>query len=148
MKLDLNGIWQVKNLTDDTPAFSGSVPSTNFNDLLRNSLIPDPFVKMNEKDTLWVGDKDWIYSRTFIISKEILAYDRVDLVAECLDTIADIFINDKILSSTRNAHVGYRFSLKNFLNVGENTIKIVFKSPNCYIKEESERIGYAFGTGR
>ena len=140
MKLDLNGIWQVKNLTDDTPAFSGSVPSTNFNDLLRNSLIPDPFVKMNEKDTLWVGDKDWIYYRTFVISKEILAYDRVDLVAECLDTIADIFINDKILSSTRNAHVGYRFSLKNFLNVGENTIKIVFKSPNCYIKEESERI--------
>ena len=140
MKLSLNGIWNVKNLTDNSEVFEGNVPSTNFNDLLRNKLIVDPFVKTNEKETLWVGDKDWSYSRIFNISENIISSPRIDLVAECLDTVTEIYINGSVVASTNNAHIGYRFNIKEYLKVGENVIEIIFRSPNKYAIEESNRV--------
>lgn len=144
MKLDLNGIWQVKNLTDDGALFEGIVPSTNYNDLLRNDLIPDPFFGTNENKTLWVGDKDWSYQRNFNLSSEILSFERIELVANCLDTIAEIYINGVSIAKTSNAHISYRFNVKENLVNGENSIEIIFKSPNNFAKNESQRIGKKF----
>ncbi len=141
MKLDLNGTWVVKNITDNSPSFNGFVPSTNYHDLLKNNLIPDPFYKTNEKDTLWIADKDWSYSKKFTVSKEILECERIDLVANCLDTIAEIFINGHLIANTYNAHVGYRFSIIEYLREGENNLEIIFRSPNMWAKEEAQRIG-------
>ena len=141
MQLLLNGQWLVKNLTDNSSVFNGVIPSTNYNDLLKNNLILDPFLKTNENETLWVGDKDWSYSRLFNITSDILKSDRIELVTNCLDAIAEIHINKNLVSKTYNAHIGYRFSIKEYLLEGENQIEIIFRSPNKFAQEESKRIG-------
>ena len=141
MRFDLNGVWNIKNITDDTSSFEAIVPSTNYNDLLKNSLIPDPFYKTNEAETLWVGDKDWCYTKSFIINEEIFSEERIDLVCDCLDTVAEVFLNDNLVAKTYNAHIAYRFSLKKYVVLGDNILKIVFRSPNKFAKEEAQRIG-------
>ena len=35
--------------------------------------IPDPFYGTNEKDLYWVSEKDWEYTKTFKLSKDILS---------------------------------------------------------------------------
>lgn len=140
MKIYLNGEWKLKNITDGNLECIAQVPSTNFNDLMKAGLIPDPFYKTNEKDTLWVGDKDWSYSRSFLISESELNSERIDLVADCLDAVSEVYINEKLVAKTYNAHVGYRFCVKDFLCLGENNIEIIFRSPNTYCLSESKRI--------
>ena len=144
MKINLNGNWKLKNVTDNNFECQAQIPSTNFNDLMKAGLIPDPFYKTNEKDTLWIGDKDWSYSRSFIVEESVLSNERVDLVADCLDAVSEIYINGKLVKKTFNAHVGYRFSVKEFLMVGTNQIEIIFRSPNEFCLSESKRIGKNF----
>jgi beta-mannosidase len=40
-------------------------PTVAHIDLLHHKLIPDPYIDMNELDTLWVNDADWTYRTTF-----------------------------------------------------------------------------------
>ena len=146
MRLDLSGAWIFKNFTDNGKFYDAIVPSTNYTDLLRNNLIPDPFVKMNEKDTTWVGDKDWLYRKVFTIDNNIMQSRSIWLKADCLDAISEIFVNDNLVGKTFNAHVGYCFEIKDYLVLGENTIDIIFRSPNKYALSEQERISQKYTT--
>lgn len=40
-------------------------PTVSYIDLLHHKLIPDPYVDMNELDTLWVNDANWTYQTIF-----------------------------------------------------------------------------------
>ena len=141
MRLNLNGQWLFKNNTDNTPFYTANVPSTNYTDLLSNNLILDPFLKLNEKETVWVGDKDWLYKKTFFISADIISQERIELVADCLDSVSEIYLNGNFVANTYNAHLGYRFDVKPYLINGENTLEILFLSPVKYAQAEKERIG-------
>ena len=136
MKINLNGNWKLKNVTDNNFECIAQVPSTNFNDLMKAGLIPDPFYKTNEKDTLWIGDKDWSYSRSFNVEESVLKSERVELVAGSLDAVSEVYINGNLVAKTYNAHIGYRFDVKEFLALGENQIEIIFRSPNAYCLSE------------
>lgn len=140
MRLNLNGAWLFKNNTDESKFYDAIIPSTNYSDLLRNNLILDPFEKLNEKLSTWVGDKDWLYKKSFSIDKEILDSESILLKAECLDCIAEIYINNNLIAKTRNAHLGYSFEIKKYLQLGENILEILFISPNKYAKSEQMRI--------
>lgn len=141
MKIDLNGSWLFRNLTDNGDYYKAIVPSTNYSDLIRNNLIPDPFKKLNEKITTWVGDKDWLYTKEFTIGSEVFDYEKVELVADCLDAITEIYLNETLIGKTFNAHVGYKFDVKSYLKIGQNKLDIKFISPVNYAKKEKERIG-------
>ena len=51
--------------------------------------ISDPFVADNELSVQWVADADWTYRRTFEPSQELLDSERVELVCDGLDTLAE-----------------------------------------------------------
>ncbi len=140
MKLDLNGAWIFRNITDNGEFFDAIVPSTNYNDLLRNNLIPDPFFKMNEKETTWVGDKDWLYRKVFTIGDDIINSRKVLLKADCLDTVSEVYLNNNLVAKTFNAHIGYSFNIEDYLVRGENILDVIFRSPNKYALSEQERI--------
>lgn len=140
MRLNLTGQWLFKNNTDNTPFYTANVPSTNYTDLLSHNLIPDPFLKLNEKETVWVGDKDWLYKKSFMISTDVISQERIELVVDCLDAICEIYLNGNLVAKTYNAHLGYRFNVKPFLIEGENTLEILFLSPVKYAQSEKDRI--------
>ena len=141
MKYSLNGQWFFKNASDNGDFYPAFVPSTNYSDLLNNNLIPDPFVKLNEKETVWVGDKNWLYRKTFKIGNEILKEERIELVADCIDAISEIYLNENLVAKTFNAHLGYRFDVKPYLQEGINTLDILFLSPVKHAQSEKDRVG-------
>ena len=71
-------------------------------DLLRQGLIDDPYIGLNEREVQWVDKEDWVYEKTFSADNAILDDDHIDLCFDGLDTYADVFLNgSKILEADK-----------------------------------------------
>jgi beta-mannosidase len=91
-------------------------------DLLEHNLIPDPFLDLNEKEVQWVGNTEWEYQTEFTLVKG----NRTDLVFEGLDTVVDVYVNDKkILHSENMFHIG-RVDISGVAKNGVNRVRIFF----------------------
>lgn len=135
---NLNGLWEMKNLANDTTV-SANVPGSVYNDLLNAGLIEDPYFRDNEYNALEISRNNYAYQRTFEISDEILKSDMVYLLCKGLDTLCDIYINDTFVSGTNNMHRTYEFDIKKCLREGINNIKIVFHSPVEYVEKMDDQ---------
>jgi beta-mannosidase len=110
------------------------VPGSVQTDLLTLGRIPDPFVADNELRVQWITDRDWEYRLAFQVDPETLAEERVFLVCDGLDTLADVTLNGQMLGHAENAFRQYRWDVKTLLAAGENELLITFPSPMAYIR--------------
>ncbi len=104
-----------------------SVPGGAHTDLLALELIPDPFIGDNEISVMWVAESDWEYRRDFELDAKTLSMDKVFLVCDGLDTLAEVFINGTSLGKTDNMFRQYRWDIKERLSSGKNEILIRFR---------------------
>ncbi len=118
-----------------------TVPGCVHTDLMAAGLIPDPYVGMNELDLLWIGRTDWRYVATFDVDADTLAHDRVDVVCEGLDTLAELRLNGEKLGEADNMHIRRRFNAKPLLRAGANTLSITFAAALPYAEAMEERFG-------
>lgn len=133
--IDLNGKWTLKDVAEGME-YAATVPSCNYLDLMANGAIEDPFKGTNEKDCLWVAQRDWSWFRHFDVSAEDLRADRLVLVCEQLDTLATVLVNREAVAYADNCHVKHEFDIKKFLKQGRNQIEIIISSPVNYITEQ------------
>ncbi|MEV0132488.1 glycoside hydrolase family 2 protein, partial [Dactylosporangium sp. NPDC050688] len=112
----LHAEWTVRALDAPPGAADGvypaQVPGCVHTDLLAAGVIPDPYLDDNEVALSWIGRTAWVYETTFDAD---VAGDRVDLVAEGLDTVATVTLNGVEVGRTANMHRGYRFDVRGVL---------------------------------
>ena len=127
MIISLNGKWQIE---DDKNEFKiiGNVPGTVQGDLITQHLIPHPYVGLNEKSMQVLEEKSWQYTKEFEI-ETLPGEENVELVFEGIDTISDIYLNDRYLGNTEDMFLEYRFDVKDVLKAGKNVLKVNIKSP-------------------
>ncbi|MFA7343155.1 MAG: glycoside hydrolase family 2 protein [Terrimicrobiaceae bacterium] len=113
---------------------AAKVPGCIHTDLHRHGLIPDPFFGANELGLQWIGERDWVYRCEFAATGELPEEDRVELVADGLDTIADLKLNGHRIGSSENMFVPHRFDVKRALRNGNNVLEVTFRSPMKYIR--------------
>ncbi len=134
----LTGSWQFRNAgTDEVRSLPvgwlpGQVPGGVHTDLLALGHIPDPFVADNEKHVQWVAKTDWEYRRSFSADAALLSEDKVFLVCDGLDTLAEVRLNGHLLGKTDNMFRQYEWEVKSLLRPGENEIAIAFGAPATY----------------
>ncbi|UCH09909.1 MAG: glycoside hydrolase family 2 protein [Fidelibacterota bacterium] len=126
-ELDLNGPWQFK-ATDEEEWMEARVPGSVWTDLMRAGRLEDPFYRDNELKVQWIEKKEWEYRRAFQVDEALLNHDRVVLDCRGLDTIAEILVNGTPVAKTENQFIEYEFDVKSMLVVGENHIRIIFRS--------------------
>lgn len=139
MRKTLNGEWKFRQCGEKVWK-SATVPGCNFLDLMKNGDIPDPFVGLNERKVGWVGEKDWEYSKSFLITDSEMKSDDILLNCKMLDTICNIYINERLAFCGDNCFKAYSESIKPFLCLGENTVRIVFFSPVKYVEQKYKEI--------
>lgn len=122
-EIDLNGTWDLRAAGENT-VYKATVPGDISHDLFVNGVLPDYSVGMQYKEYDKVVQKDWEYSRTFTLGKEILSCDEIFLECKGIDTFADVYVNGKKAGSTENMFIGYRFPIRKLVKKGENTIRI------------------------
>jgi beta-mannosidase len=98
-------------------------------------LIPDPFWGRNEDEARKAADRDFEYSRTFTLSREDLGGE-LDLVISGLDTLARIKIHGREAGRGDNVFRLWRFSVKDLVREGENSITILFENPHPLMRQK------------
>ncbi|MEO8749126.1 MAG: glycoside hydrolase family 2 protein, partial [Allobranchiibius sp.] len=122
-------------IPDSVPA---TVPGCVHTDLLDAGLIPDPYDGSSEKLVQWIGEADAQYRTTFAFVDE--GHERVDLVAQGLDTVACVTLNGTEVGRTKNQHRSYRFDVRSLLSE-ENQLVVDLDAPLRAARESEQRIG-------
>ena len=130
------------NKQNESQKNKAKVPGTIHTDLFQNNIIPDPFFGTNEKQLQWIENENWEYETKFNLSKTELKNQNIDLLFEGLDTYATIYLNGKLLLETDNMFRTWNKSVKDKLQLGENQLKIIFKSASKFGKEEAKKLPY------
>ncbi|UCD08226.1 MAG: glycoside hydrolase family 2 protein [Dehalococcoidales bacterium] len=130
----LDGEWSLRQ-AGNNESIKVTVPGTVHTDLLSAAKIPDPYYRDNEDSLQWIGEVDWIYSRKFEVSEELVEKKRIILRCEGLDTLATIKINSHEIGRTDNMFRTYEFDVKQTLKKGSNTIEVQFDSTIPYIRK-------------
>jgi beta-mannosidase len=134
-RINLNGKWQIRELNGRHTQLTGTVPGVVHADLIRQRRVPDPFYRSNELDQQWIGDATWEYRREFTMQAADLQREHVILCCDGLDTLADVFVNDRRIASTDNMFIAWRWDVKRWLLPGRNTMRVVFQP----VRPEMER---------
>ena len=104
------------------------VPGVVHLDLMRNKIIDDPYLGLNERGVQWVDKEDWIYETSFDLSDSILHKENIYMVFEGLDTYADIYLNDSKILVADNMFREWNIDVKTILKQ-HNRLKVYFHSP-------------------
>ncbi len=125
--------WTFRDCTDKAwlPAV---VPGCVHSDLRRAGKIPDLFWGTNEADVQWIEEREWEYRATFSVPADLLKEEKVELVADGLDTVATVRLNGRVIGRTENMFVGHRWQVKNLLKRENNELVIRFDSAMEYIR--------------
>lgn len=135
---ELRDDWTVAIAGDQVPsgapadlvgrAIPATVPGQVHTDLEREGVIADPTFDRNEDATAWVGRADWAYRRPVDVDPR--GFERVDLVCDGLDTVAELALDGVVLGTTRNMHRRYRFDLNDVPGpAGQRELELLFESP-------------------
>ena len=133
--------WQFRQLNEGD-WLEATVPGFVHTDLRAHELIKDPFYGTNERELQWIDKKDWEYQSTFTVDHDLLEQDRIELIFNGLDTYTDVYLNDQKILTTDNMFRLYRKDVKADLVVGDNQLKIHFKSPTEMDLPKLAALGY------
>ncbi len=123
--------------TEWTPV---SVPGTVLSGLLEAGKMEDPYYRENEYAARELLAKDYVFETDFSVSDEVLNKKHCVLVCEGLDTLADVYVNEKLIGKADNMHRTWRFDCKDALQE-ENHLRIYFHSALTYIREHEATPG-------
>ena len=136
-QMNLGGAWRMREADSET-WHSAHVPGSVYADLMADGTMPDPFWRENELDAFERMKKDYVYQRTFTVTKAQLAHAHVELVCEGLDTLAHVSLNGREIAFADNMHITWVWDVKEQLHAGENTLEIRFDSPILYCAKKAE----------
>ena len=118
--------------------FTAEVPGTVHTDLLINNLIEEPFYSDNELKLQWIQECDWIYKTKF--NNPFDNHDKVNLIFEGIDTIADVYLNGEKILSSDNMFLKYDLNISDRLK-DKNELIIIFRSPVRYAVQLEKQYG-------
>ncbi|CAG2112721.1 unnamed protein product [Medioppia subpectinata] len=115
------------------------VPGSIYSDLRRAQVLKqDLLYEKNDVNYRWVAYDNWTYERTFTVDSKLLNKKNINLLANGIDTISSVYINDQLIGKTDNQFVRYVWDVKKVLKSGQNTIRLAFQSAPLYAKQKSE----------
>lgn len=133
LRKKLDSGWKLTNLSTGQ-CFAAKVPGSVYETWLENEAMEDPYWRDNEDKALEMMEDEYEYCLHMPVSKEFRECSQVYLQLEGLDTLADIYLNGRLLGSADNMHRVWEYSVSSILEE-ENDIRIVFHSPVRYIRE-------------
>lgn len=137
--IDLGGKWKLRK-AGTTQWIDATVPGCVHTDLMKNGLIPDPFMRDNEKKVQWISDIGWEYEKTFIVSDTLFRSPHIELVFKGLDTYANVYLNDSLIMVADNMFRDWYADIQTRLFIGVNKLRIQFPAVTAENKRRYETL--------
>ncbi|KAK9509492.1 hypothetical protein O3M35_006799 [Rhynocoris fuscipes] len=136
--------WKVVN-SNQSIEVKGSVPGGIYTDIGNHEGVYMLYEK-NDNAYRWIAYQNWAYYTNFQMEARDLNSRSIYLVLHGVDTISEIYINDKFVGSTENMFIRYRFDIKHVLQQGINKLSVNFTSPVLEGKRLASLIPYEIPT--
>ena len=136
-KVLLNGIWDIESQNGQFK-LTGDIPGTDFGNLIKANLIKNPLISGIEEEALKTAENDFTFSTEFDVDKDVLAFDKIALRCECVDTLCDVYLNDKKVAELNNSYIPLDADVKGALKEKNNKLRFVFKSAYKYIRDRQK----------
>ena len=107
-----------------------SVPGNCELDLVNAGILPPPEIGLNVLKLRPYEGYQWLYTKTFL-KPNVSAGQRVMLVFEGIDTLADVFLNGEKIGETSNMFIPHAFNVTKRLKDGENKVQVLIRSVMC-----------------
>ncbi|CAG2117636.1 unnamed protein product, partial [Medioppia subpectinata] len=137
--LSLNGNQWTTYCQNKSIKSSATVPGSIYTDLRASGHLAEELLSgYNDVNYRWVSWDNWTYERTFDVPAALLTKQVVNLVAEGVDTVSKIYVNDQLVGETVNQYVRYAFDVKKVVKSGQNTIRVAFESALTYSRRQHQ----------
>ncbi len=147
---DLNGRWEfreyppsvrrMRDLDGDNwqPA---RVPGSIFTSLIEAGKIRQNRLWRDPEQFAWVSDKPWVFRRKFDLAEDLSPCERLILIFDGLDTVARIWLNDKLIGKPENMFTRHRFDVTSLLKPRDNTLLVKFEPAVAHGRRLMQRYG-------
>jgi beta-mannosidase len=119
---------------------AAAVPGTSHTILLDAGLIEDPYVGAAEERLAWMRHVAWRLSTPLTLAPAA-DDERVDLLFEGVDTVAEIRLGDTVLGRTANMHRSHRYDVRALADGTERELVVDLASALEAGEAEAARIG-------
>ncbi|XP_075400096.1 beta-mannosidase [Tenrec ecaudatus] len=133
----LRGSWRVRNANGSLD-LGGTVPGCVHSALFQKGLIQDPYYRFNDQKYRWISWENWIYIKEFKIPFDISQWQKVTLIFESIDTVAEILLNNVTIGKTDNMFHSYSFDITSVVKDTLNTVELRFQSAVRYAAQQSK----------
>jgi len=133
--LPLDGDWEFREFPESARRMrdlesggwkTAHAPSSIFESLSQSGVI-DPFaLAANPEDFDWVSEKSWIFRKRFEVPADVAAADRVHLIFDGLDTVAQVWCNEKLVGRTDNMFIAHALDVTDHIRAGSNVVMVKF----------------------
>lgn len=113
--------WQ---LQFDGKTIPASVPGDITIDLYNAGIVKNPYFGDNQKENDWIPRRDFTYITEIEADDALLSQECVEIVFNGIDVYADIYFNGKLIGSTDNMFLQYRFDITDALKKGANELRV------------------------
>ena len=135
-RIDLDGRWTTENREILSPS------------LFVTKKIYDeyfPSLSAEKSMSVYVTEKDsFTLQKEFSVTKDDLLEENVVLHFDRLDTLCNVFVNERKVGFFKNCHRSYDIDIKNCVFEGTNILRIEFLSLTEYIEEKEKSISLPF----
>ena len=114
------------------------VPGNCELDLVNAGVLPPLEIGLNVMQARKYEGYQWLYSRTFM-APNVGDDQRVMLVFDGIDTLADIFMNGEKIGETDNMLIPHSFNVTKLLKKGENTVQVLLRS--AFLESQEKTVG-------
>ena len=132
MTVSLNDNWTLND--GDKTYYHRKVPVSVYETLCEAGDVPDPYYRENERSASAVCERNFLFIKYFELTDRMLMQEELFLVFEGVDTLADVYLNDRIIGSCDNMHRRWEFDIKGTAEP-QNILRVELKSPNKYIRD-------------
>jgi beta-mannosidase len=118
--------------------FETSIPADVHMVLQEAGIIADPHRGLNEFTTQWIGRSSWKFSTRFTLTD---LDDHCDLVLSGIDTVAEVYLNDRQIASSRDMHVPLILEITGHIQQGENLLEVIFVAQEDWADQQEQLKG-------
>ena len=147
---DLTGNWEFRQYPaharrmrdlDGDDWLPTRIPSSIYTCLVGAGQIDQADLNANPEEFAHISRLPWIFRKVFDAPADLLRCGRIDLVFDGLDTIAQIWLNDKLIGKTDNMFIGHRFDVTGLLKPAGNRLLVKLSPAAAHAEKLMNRYG-------
>lgn len=147
---DLTGDWEFREYPaharrmrdlDGDDWLQTQVPSSIYTCLVGVGQIDPADLNANPQRFAHISRRPWIFRKVFDAPADLLECGRIDLVFDGLDTVAQIWLNDKLIGKPDNMFIAHRFNITRLLKPTGNRLLVKLSPAAAHAEKLMNRYG-------